>query len=205
MTKVRKKSKPQAANRTPGKKAALNSSDMLETTDTIDADANANAIDTIRDILFGRQMANYDDRFAQLEAQINSQIAAMGERMANRLKGIEALIEKQNDALTGRLNDEQSERNEGAAVLSREIVDVKKSLLTSIETLNAQQAMDIQTVKEQMSKLANDLSDEIYIQQVEVSNNLEQAVQELDDAKLARKALSQLLAEMAGRLTDNED
>lgn len=205
MTKVRKKSKSQAANRTPGKKAAPNSSDMLETTDTIDADANANAIDTIRDILFGRQMANYDDRFAQLEAQINSQIAAMGERMANRLKGIEALIEKQNDALTGRLNDEQSERNEGAAVLSREIVDVKKSLLTSIETLNAQQAMDIQTVKEQMSKLANDLSDEIYIQQVEVSNNLEQAVQELDDAKLARKALSQLLAEMAGRLTDNED
>ncbi len=63
VTKVRKKSKPQSANCTPRKRATPNSNDILQQKNTIDADANGNEIDTIRNIIFGRQMANYEDRF----------------------------------------------------------------------------------------------------------------------------------------------
>ncbi|MDX2455484.1 hypothetical protein, partial [Desulfosarcina sp.] len=123
----------------------------------------------------------------------------------NRLEEMAGLIKKQNDRLTRRLNDEQSERNEGAEALSQDIVDVKKGLATAMDALAAQQAQDIQNVKEQLTALSNDVSDQIYIQHVELSKNLDQAVQGLDDDKLARKALSQLLMEMAGRLTDTPE
>lgn len=200
MTKARKKGNSQDENRVPKKKAAHNSSDMLQAVNTINAEANE--IDTIRDIIFGRQMANYEDRFAQLEERINAQIAAMREQITHRLEKTETLIKEQNDRLAERLNDEQSERKAEAERLSRDIVDAQNSLATDIDALATRQAQDIQTSIEQLTTLSNDLSDEIHIQHVETSKKFEQAVQELDNDKLASKALSKLLMEMAGRLTD---
>lgn len=200
MTKARKKGNSQDENRVPKKNATHNSSDMLQAVNTINAEANE--IDTIRDIIFGRQMANYEDRFAQLEERINAQIAAMREQITHRLEKTETLIKEQNDRLAERLNDEQSERKAEAERLSRDIVDAQKGLSSDIDALSTRQTQDIQTVGEQLTTLSNDLSDEIHIQHVEISKSVEQAVQELDNDKLASKALSQLLMEMAGRLTD---
>jgi len=200
VTKARRKGNSQDDNRVPKKKDTENSSDILQAVNTINA--GANEIDTIRDIIFGRQMANYEDRFAQLEERINAQIAAMGEQMTHRLEKTETLIKEQNDRLTERLNDEQSERKAEADRLSRDIVDAQKGLSSDIDALSTRQAQDIRTIGEQLTTLSNDLSDEIHIQHVEISKNVEQAVQELDNDKLASKALSQLLMEMAGRLTD---
>lgn len=200
MTKARKKGNSQDENRVPKKNATHNSSDMLQAVNTINAEANE--IDTIRDIIFGRQMANYEDRFAQLEERINAQIAAMREQITHRLEKTETLIKEQNDRLAERLNDEQSERKAEAERLSRDIVDAQKGLSSDIDALSTRQTQDIQTVGEQLTTLSNDLSDEIHIQHVEISKSVEQAVQELDNGKLASKALSQLLMEMAGRLTD---
>lgn len=162
----------------------------------------AGEISKIRNILFGNQMADYDKRFSQLEERIASQIAALDDKTTKRLKAIEALIKKQDDALTGRLDKEQSERSHGAEALSGEIAGAKEELTAAIDTLAAQQAQELDALDKQLTLISNDLSDEIHIQQVEASKNLEQAVQELDDAKLARKTLSQMLVEMAGRLTN---
>lgn len=202
VTKARKKDRSQDDNRVPKKNTPRHSSDMLQTVNTIDAEANE--IDTIRDIIFGRQMANYEDRFAQLEERINAQIAAMREQMTHRLEETEKLIKEQKDRLTERLNDEQSERKAEAERLSSGIVVAQKGLSTDIDALADRQVQDIQTIGEQLTALSSDLSDEIHIQHVEISKKIEQAVQELDNEKLARKALSQLLMEMAGRLTDKQ-
>lgn len=201
MTKAGRKDKSQGAKSSPKKKDdKLNSGDMAQAVEAINNETGG--IDKIRNILFGTQMTDYDNRFARLEERITSQIASLKDKTAKRLEEIETLIKKQNDALKDRLDREQSERSRGAETLSSKIVDAKEELTKSIDELAAQQAQEIEAVNKQLTALSNDLSDEIHIQQVEASNNLEKAVQELDDAKLARKALSQMLVEMAGRLTD---
>lgn len=200
MTKTNKKGKAAGEKRSSKKDEKLQSEDMAAAAEAIATEAGE--ISKIRNILFGNQMADYDKRFSQLEERIASQIAALDDKTTKRLKAIEALIKKQDDALTGRLDKEQSERSHGAEALSGEIAGAKEELTAAIDTLAAQQAQELDALDKQLTLISNDLSDEIHIQQVEASKNLEQAVQELDDAKLARKTLSQMLVEMAGRLTN---
>jgi hypothetical protein len=202
VTKNTKKGKAKGETR-PSKKSEILQPEDMAAAATITAEAGE--IGKIRNILFGTQMADYDKRFSQLEERITTQIAALDDKTAKRLEAIENLIKKQDDALTGRLDKEQSERSHGAEALSGKIAETKQDLSTAIEALGARQAQELDALDKQLTLISNDLSDEIHIQQVEASKNLDRAVQELDDAKLARKALSQLLVEMAGRLTNGSE
>ena len=199
MTKAAKKGKPKGANRPARKGANPNSADMAKAVDAMQAEAAE--IEKVRDILFGSQMASVAKRFEQLEQRLNSQIEALGEQTAKHLKEIEALIQKKDEALTGRLDSEQSERSQGADALSQEITDARKAISKTIDAQAKQQAKEIKAVNQQLKEMSNDLSDEIHIQQVEAAKNLESAVERLDDDKLTRKVLSQLLVEMAERIS----
>ncbi len=168
-------------------------------------DAEAGHIDKIRDIIFGRQMADYEKRFAQLENRITSQIDTLREETDERIKALKDLFQRQNETFTERLKDEQTRRGRDGKAISMELAKVEKSLLKSIDALSAQQIQDVQSLGDQLSALSGELSDELHINQVEASKNLEQAFQELDDAKLARRALSQILMEMAGRLSGEQN
>jgi hypothetical protein len=50
--------------------------------------------------------------------------------------------------------------------------------------------------------MSSQFSDELHIQQVEASKNLENAFKELDETKLARGTLSRMLKEVADRIID---
>jgi hypothetical protein len=200
VTKAAKKGKPKGANQPAQNGANPNSGDVANPTDAIHAAAAE--IDKIRDILFGNQMAAVEKRFVQLEERLNLQVAALGEQAAKHFKEIEALIQKQDEVLTGRLDSEHSERSQGAEALHQEINDAKAAISEAIDAQSRQQAQDMKTVNQQLKELSSDLSDEIQIQQDEAAKNLEAAVQQLDEDKLARKVLSQLLVEMADRLSE---
>ena len=199
MTKAAKKGKPKGANRPTRKGANPESADMVKAVDAIQAEAAE--IDKVRDILFGSQMAGVTKRFEQLEERLNSQIEALGKQTTKHFKEIEALIQKKDEALTGRLDSEQSERSQGAEALSHEIADARKAISKTIDAQAKQQAQEIKAVNQQLKEMSNDLSDEIHIQQMEAAKNLDAAVEKLDEDKLTRKVLSQLLVEMAERIS----
>jgi uncharacterized protein YukE len=203
VAKADKKGKPRGANGSSNRDAKKNSGDIAMAVETLNPEAGE--IEKIRNILFGRQMADYDKRFAQLEARITSQIDALEGKIADHLKKIEASMEKQDDVLTKRLKSEQSERSQGVEALSQELVDAKDEISNTIDTLALKQAQEIEAVNTELATLSSELSDEIHIQQVEASKSLDQAVQALDEDKLARKALSQLLLDMAGRLSESPE
>ena len=203
MTKAQKNSKTGAAGQAADKFAKSGENKNPQIMGAMETEDGH--IDKIRDILFGRQMADYEKRFKQLEDRITSQIDALRQESDGQLKTIKDLFQKQNDQLTERLKDEQSERGQEGKALSREIARAEKAFSKAIDTLSAQQTQDVASLREQLSALSNELSDELHIQQIEAARNLEQAAGELDDAKLARTALSQMLMEMAGRLSDAQD
>ena len=199
MTKAQNNSKTKTAVQS----ADTGSKDHLHSIDAMDTEAGH--IDKIRDIIFGRQMADYEERFAQLEDRIASQIDALRQESETRFKDMQDLFQKQNDTLAEGLKDEQSTRGREGKTLSMEIAKTEKSLSKAIDSLSARQMQDVQSLGEQLSAISSELSDELHIQQVEASRSLEQAVQTRDDAKLARTALSQMLMEMAGRLSGAQD
>lgn len=200
MTKAAKKGKQKGANHPAQNKGNPNSGDVANPTDAIQA--SAAEIDKIRDILFGSQMAAVESRFIQLEKRLNTQIEALGQQTTIHFKEMETLIQKQDEALTGRLDGEQSERSQGAEALHQKINDATEAISKAIDAQAKQQSKDMNRVNQQLKELSSDLADEMHIQQVEAAKNLETAVQQLDEDKLARKVLSQLLVEMADRLSE---
>lgn len=200
MTKARKNSKPKGTGQAEAKAAPAGQKDASQAVAAMDA--GSGHIDQIRDIIFGRQMADYEARFQQLEDRFNARIETQHRETENHLKALNDLFKKQSDTLSERLSEEKSSRGQEGKALSTEIATAEKALTKAIAALSARHEKDVQALGEQLTALSNELSDELHIQQVEASKNLEQAVQELDDAKLARAALSKMLVEMADQLSD---
>ena len=147
-------------------------------------------------------MVDYDSRFDQLEDRMNSHIEALHLQTVEQMDAIKALLKEHYDALAHRLTSEQAERSRDGEALRQEIAAAKNALSTSIDTLANQQTQDMQTVKEQLTALSNDVADEIHIHRSETDKQLEHTWQTLDKDKLSREMLSQLLQKMAGRLLD---
>jgi len=162
-------------------------------------------LDQIRDIIFGKQMAAYEERFAQLEQRIATQIDTLRRENEAELQSMQTALKQSSDAFSKLLKDEQSDRGREGKALSREIADAQKTLSAAIDALDERQQQNAAALGEKLSALSSEVSDEIHIQQVEASKQLEEAVRQLDDAKLARKALSRLLTDMAGRLADGQE
>lgn len=160
-------------------------------------------VDKIREILFGNQMKDYDKRFVGLENHLQKQIKELREESQKRLDAIEIFIKKEVDALSDRLNAEQSVRSESEQKINKDIKETAKRLAMQIEQLQDKQNNKARDVQQQLLELSKDLSKEIQKNHRESSDALAQAVKELNEEKVAHTTLSEILMELAIRTSDD--
>jgi hypothetical protein len=148
-------------------------------------------IDKIRDILFGSNMRDYEQRFARLEEALKKESSDLRETTRRHLEALESFVHKEFAALEARLNTERDERSATAASLHRKIGEM--------ENHEAQAKREIRNDLLQQSK---ELTDAIRAKGEELIALLERRAQELQHAKTDRAALAGLFNEVALRLTD---
>jgi hypothetical protein len=155
------------------------------------ADHGAGNIDKIRDILFGSNMRDYEQRFARLEEALKKESADLRDSTRRHLDSLESFVHKELAALEARLNTERDERSAGAASILKKIGEM--------ENIEAQSNREIRSDLLQQSK---DLTDAIRNKGEEIIALLERRSQELQHAKTDRAALAGLFNEVALRLSD---
>ena len=74
--------------------------------------AGGQDIGTIRDILFGAQMRDYDTRFAQLEQHLQNQVKQLTEQLNTRFDQLEALVQQEVATLNARMDKDQAHQTE---------------------------------------------------------------------------------------------
>jgi hypothetical protein len=163
--------------------------------------ADASSVDRIRDIIFGNQMQDYDRRFTRLEERILQEIQELREDTSNRLDSIETYIKKEVDSLNDRIKAEQDKRAETVNKVAKELKDTVKSISNNIERLDEKQSKDSRDLRQQLLDQSKNFSSEIQKKYKESSTALNQAAQELDSEKVDRSVLSELLMEMAVRIS----
>jgi hypothetical protein len=161
------------------------------------------SIDKIRDIIFGHQMRDYEKRFIMLEERMQQQIDSLRNETVKRLEAVEIFIKKEIDALSDRLKTEKSMRTQTARESSREIKDMAKKISSDIARLEDRQSKDARETRQQLLDLTKNLSRDIWYKHSEVSKALELAVKELNENKVARSTLSEILLEVAIRTSDD--
>ena len=197
MTKAKKK----ASLSSPKEKSSADSQEGSQFQEHLQTETGS--VDKIRDLIFGNQMKDYDKRFTRLEEGLQKQLKELRDATDHRLDSIEAFIKKEIEAIDDRLKTEQSMRVESAKELSSEIKNSTRKISKNIEQLEEKQSKDSRDLRQQLLDMSKDLSSEIAKKQNEASKALDRAVKALDDDKVARSFLSELLMELAVR-TSNE-
>lgn len=198
MSKAKKKSGPSVSKQnpdSPGSEAAVGNQTSAEEI------SEAGSVDRIRDILFGNQMQDYERRFARLEDRIMQEIGELREDTSNRFDSIETYINKEVESINDRIKAEQDKRAEAIKKVAKELKDAVKSITKDIERLDEKQTKDSRDLRQQILDQSKSLSAEIHKKHKEFSAALDQAVRELRDVKVDRSMFSELLMEMAVRVS----
>ena len=166
------------------------------------ADVEGN-VDKIRDILFGGQMRDYDQRFAELEKRLGQSIDRLGRDIEKRIDRLDSYARREIDKLTDQLKTEKKDRiadgKRGAGDL-KELTDQVETWFADVDDQLATEAKDLRTSLHEQHEALSQLISETHEQLNEALNAESRA---LTDSKLAREDLAGLLSEVALRLQND--
>jgi DNA anti-recombination protein RmuC len=160
------------------------------------------SVDRIRDILFGAQVRQYDQRFHGVEEMIKNEVAKLREETRKSNETLEQYAKKGLESLIAQLKAEQKERSDSSNDLAKKLDNLNKTLDKKTsrleETTNAGR-LDLQ---EQILQQSKNLMQEIQQLHAELTAALKKAVQELRKEKADRLALGNLFNEIGLRLKE---
>ncbi len=161
------------------------------------------SVDKIRDIIFGNQMRDYENRFQRLEQRILKEISDLQDETGKRFDSLEQYVNKEMESMDARLKSEQNSRAESDKNLAEEIKEASRSITKSIERLEEAQIKDSRELRQQLLELNKTLSAEIREKDKESSLALDQTADELRANKVDRSAFAEILLEIAVRMSDD--
>ncbi len=159
-------------------------------------------IDKVRDILFGAQVRQYEQKFKHLEDLIQKEIANLRSETMKSADTLETYVKKELEALSDQVKNEQTERAESAQELSDKIDRTVKSIEKKTGQLSEKVIDTQRDLQEQILQQSKSLMEEIRSQNSQISSSLDESVNDLRTEKMDRLAFANLLMEVAMRLKD---
>ena len=156
-----------------------------------DADAETgDSIDKVREILFGAQQRQADQRFAKVEQYIDRETKAVDDRLQETKRSLERRIEEMETKLINQLTKLSERIDDSLASFRKEADQNQKQLADSLSVAQRSLHEEIEAQGRQtQSKLA------------ELKADLDTAASELDGDKASRDELGGYLMELGMRLT----
>jgi LPS O-antigen subunit length determinant protein (WzzB/FepE family) len=164
--------------------------------------SGAGHVDKIREILFGKQIRDYEARFTRLEESLAKESISLRETVQRRLDSLEIYVKKEFEAIEQRLRGEREERSEADRQTTRDLDEIAASLRRRIGDVEDRGASAQRDLREQILVQSQQLRDEIRTKFEEAAALLDRQYNLLHTAKADRAAIANLLSEMALRLND---
>jgi DNA anti-recombination protein RmuC len=161
-------------------------------------------IDQIRDIIFGAQLREYDNRFDK----IDSDLSMMQQDMQTRLEQVKTVLSGEMraaiDSFEKKIKSINLNTQEESADLRQQIDRVNRKFSSSIEALD--EAIDNQTssLRDELSQTRDRLSEESRTLKTQVFEELDRRFSMLRDVKVSRDDMAEILFELGMRLKGTE-
>ena len=159
-------------------------------------------IDKIRDILFGSNMRDYEQRFSRLEEALKKESADLRDTTRRHLEALETFVHKELAALQSRVIAERDERSEHHSRLTADLSAASASIFRKIGEMENHEAHAKSEIRNNLLQQSKDLNDAIRHKAEELTSLLENRFAELHHAKTDRAGLASLFSEVALRLSD---
>lgn len=164
------------------------------------ADGVDGNVDKIREILFGGQMRDYEQRFADLETRITKNIELMSGKFEKRLDRLDIFAKRELEKLSEQIKDERKTRREEGKQGGKELKDLSQQLESWCSELEEQIGGEAHELRGLLREQSEELSGMISDTHDQLSKDLATETRNLADGKLAREDLAGLLTEVALRL-----
>jgi hypothetical protein len=176
--------------------------------DPATASAHGNGADgnmaQLRQLLFGSQMREYDQRFKDLAERQATELERLRDEQQARVEQLDALVRGELDRLSGELRLEREERLSAARQLADQLEtlhrDLARDLGARIDALTAALADESKDREAVLMAQATELSDALDARARALEAVLQQERDRLQAVKPSRDELAQLFTELASRL-----
>ena len=159
-------------------------------------------VDKIRDILFGRQMVDYDGRFARLEEKLTREAAALRDEVRARIDTLDGYVRQETETLARKIETEKRERIDAVGDITREVRSDREQFARRVDDIGAGTEEDVRNVRQQLLDEASRIRESLQAKAEDLVRSLDQHVDTLQDQKADRRALAEMLADVAARLQD---
>jgi len=157
-------------------------------------------VDRIRDILFGSQMRDYDERFQRLDERLARDATEARNDVQKRLEALEGFLKSEVESLRNWLRSEQSERGNAVEKLTRDIAETARALEMKLNNLDERAGRDVHDLRQQLLEQTASLRSEMRERHDQVQANLGREAEQIRGAMTGRESLAEMLSEVALRL-----
>jgi chromosome segregation ATPase len=158
---------------------------------------SAVSVDKIRDLLFGNQMQDYDQRFTKLEGRFLARLKDIESEAARNLSAFEANTKKQVDSLAGQLRDEKDQRADSDKDIERVLREQNQALEKRLRALSDQLNQLDREMSDRLTRETQSLHEEIKQKNADMRQALESMFAGLSNVKTDRTLLASLFVEVA--------
>jgi DNA anti-recombination protein RmuC len=161
-------------------------------------------IDQIRDIIFGAQLREYDNRFDKIE----SDLTILQQDIQTRLEQVKSVLTTELrtafDSVEKKFKSLSTTTQEESADMRQQIDRINRKFSTSIESLD--EAIDSQTtsIRSDFSQSRDQLQEEIRSLKTQVLEELDRRFSVLREVKVSRDDMAEILFELGMRLKGSE-
>lgn len=168
-----------------------------KTTTVDDVDGN---VDKIRDILFGSQMRDFEQRLEVTEKRLVEAIERTAKDMERRIDRLDKYARREVDKLSEQIKEERKTRVAEGKSSAGELSGLAEQVESWFAEVDEQLANESRELRNALHDQGEELTAQIREARGQLQDSLQKETSELKDDKLAREDMAALLTEVAMRL-----
>lgn len=161
-------------------------------------------IDQIRDIIFGPQLREYDNRFEKIE----SEISLLQQEMRDRIDQVKTVVSTELrsafDSLEKKLRSISLSYQEEISDLRQQVDRVNKKFTNAVEALDQNVDNQTSSLRQELTESRTKLQEDVRTLRSQVFEELERRLSSMRDTKVSKDDVAEILFEMGMRLKGNE-
>ena len=162
-------------------------------------------IEKIREILFGKYVASFEEQFADIEARLEKDVEELTDKLLAKLETVNKKIETSLNSLEDRFANESDGRDVEFKNLQENLSKSESAMQYSINVLEDQANQEIVEVRRVLEANQEQLMNQLLEAQSKLNKEIETQNSQLESNKVGRQSLALLLDEVAVRLRSNDE
>ncbi len=157
-------------------------------------------LEKVRDILFGTQSREFEERCNLLEKRLLQESTDLKEQLTRSLDDIKTYVNQEVSRLTSQIQQEQAGRSHSLEDIGQVIKTLGSQLESRLSGLHDQTATQHHMLEEQLTQQKADLTEHQQQALADIQTRFQDAVKELKADKTDRAVLAEMLMDVALRL-----